>query len=651
MDNERENDYGYSMANTDRNAENHGNTGVNINADMNVNADAGYTRSEQREVMPTESFRQRSEMARERKRKQKRRRKKNHRGSLMAVLIVTVVALVVVGSMLYKKYSPCREVLPLSQYFDKIDKDQVYLIEHDNVLEDELGFVEDGEVYFPYNTVVNRINKRFYFDASENILSYATATKIIRVELGSSAYSVNKSKKDVGYTIVKAKGEDVYLALSFVKEYSNIEYQLYDKEAPKRLVFEDGWGETYSYYNVEKDTKLRTGAGIKCKILESLQEKDKLRVIQTEQELESYAKVMTADGVTGYVLKKYLSKPYDEVLENDYEGEEYAHISMNKTVCMAWHQVTGQAANGYVLNMISATKGLNVISPTWFSLDSNNGTITSLASDLYVQRAHLNDVQVWALCDDFKVHEGKVDLAEVLGNTKNRDKLVNRLLANALEYNLDGINIDFEYVTSETSAAYLEFLRELSVKCRNNGLVLSVDSYVPKDFSAFYDREEQGKIVDYVVVMGYDEHYGGSKESGSVSSIGFVKEAMENITAMVDPDRVIMGIPFYTRFWKEVKTDDGVKVTSNTYGMNQQQRILTNNGVSPTWDDETGQNYVQFDYNGATYKMWMEDDKSIDLKLQTIFSEYNGKKIAGISAWKLGLENSSVWNVIQKYTN
>lgn len=599
---------------------------------------------ENEEVPAQESFRQRAA------RSERRRRRKGGKikPGCLGVLVALFAMVVIVGVMIAKKYAPSTVVMPLTQYFDSVAENEVLLIEHDTLME-ERGMLDGEKIYLPYEYVVDHINKRFYFDTTENILSFTTATEVVRTELGSSVYTSNKKKTDVGYEIVRSQGEAIYLAIDYVKEFSNVEYEFFKE--PNRLVLEDNWGTKYQYYNVTKDTKLRTGAGIKCDVLASLEENDKLRVAPSEQELESYQKVVTKDGVTGFVLKKYLSDVYEEELKNDYKEVEYSNISMNKTVCMAWHQVTNQTANNELLNMISGAKGLNVISPTWFSLTNNKGDFSSLASDSYVYRAHTNGLQVWALCDDFKVSEGTVDLAVLLGNTSNRDKLINRLVASSLEYNLDGINIDFENVKEDTAAAYLEFLRELSVKCRNNGLVLSVDSYVPKDFSAFYDREEQGKIVDYVVVMAYDEHYGGSKESGSVASISFVEEAVDKITEMVEPSKVIIGMPFYTRFWKETPTEDGVKVTSTAYGMNQQEKLLSNNGVSASWDDETGQNYVQFDYNNATYKMWMEDEKSIELKLQTIFRDFDGKKIAGVSGWKLGLQKDSIWNVIQKYTN
>ena len=585
---------------------------------------------------------------RQEKRENRKERKKRRKLPMILAASFLVLLFVIAFSFLYKRYSPSNKVMPLSKYFH-VKGNEVALMVHDKYLEDT-GFVEENQIYIPYEVVQQYINKRFYFDSTENILSYTTAYEVIRSEVGSGNYQVNKSKSQKQYEIVKTKGEKAYIALDFVKEYSNVTYKLYKN--PNRLMIESGWGNTYSYYKVKKSTKLRYRAGIKCDILKKLEESDVLRVVNDgSEELKSYAKVMTKDGVTGYVLKKHLSDVYEETMTNDYKEETYPHITKSKEISMAWHQVTNMSANAGLLNTISSTKGLNVISPTWFAISSNKGEISSLASEDYVQKAHNNGLEVWALCNDFEAKSGTVDLATVLGNTSNRDKLVNRLVASAIEYNLDGINIDFEYITKKTAAAYLEFLRELSVKCRANGIVLSVDSYVPSSYTTYYDREEQGKVVDYVVVMAYDEHYAGSEESGSVASIGYVKDAVEQITESVNPSQVIIGIPFYTRLWREYDENGAKKISSSALSMSQAEETVKRNGATAKWDETTAQNYAEFKADNSVYKIWLEDEKSIEEKLKVIFSDQNNGKIAGISCWKLGMEKKNIWNTLMKYTN
>lgn len=588
-----------------------------------------------------ESFRERS------LKEQKEKSQGISKGKVM-VLVVLFIFFIVIVSVLVKKYSSSNKVMELNEYY-KVSDDKVMVVLHDTITEEQ-GLYEGKQIYLPYEVVTDNISKRFYFDSSENTLSFATDTEIIRTEVGSTDYYVNRSKTSVGYSIVRTEGENVYLALDFVEQLVDVKYEFY--EQPNRIVIESNWGETYNYYAVNKATKLRYAQSKKSDILASLEEKDVLRVISDGEELlEGYAKVMTKDGVIGYVPVKNLSEVYEEKLKGGIKEEAYPHISKDKTINMVWHQVTNVTANNSILNDLAGTKGVNCISPTWYSITSNEGTISSLASETYVNRAHSSGVEVWALCDDFKAASGEIDLATVLGNTTNRDKLINALIASAIQYNLDGINIDFEHISANTADAYLEFLRELSVKCRNNGIVLSVDCYVPTEYTVFYDREEQGKVVDYVVVMAYDEHYGGSKESGSVASIGFVEDAVNNIVKMVDPSQVIIGMPFYTRLWKESVVDGETKVTSSAHSMNQASNILSQNGVKPEWDTTTGQYYAEYNVREDVYKIWLEEEKSIEEKLKVIFADRKQGKVAGVASWKLGLEKAEIWNIILKYVN
>jgi spore germination protein YaaH len=258
-----------------------------------------------------------------------------------------------------------------------------------------------------------------------------------------------------------------------------------------------------------------------------------------------------------------------------------------------------------------------------------------------VQKADSLGLEVWALVDDFTK---KVDMKELLSYSSRRDNLSNVLIEEAMKYKLNGINIDFEKITSDAGKDYIQFIRELSVKCRNNGIVLSVDSYVPSEFTEYYDREEQGKIVDYVVVMAYDEHYAGSEVAGPVSSISYVRDAVKNILTMVPKNKTIIAIPFYTRLWKE--TSDG-QVSSQSYAMTPAKVWIKDNNIEAKWDKSTGCYYAELKKDDATYRMWQEEDKSIEEKMKAIYDA----DVAGCAEWKLGVETDSIWNVIIKYLN
>ena len=323
-----------------------------------------------------------------------------------------------------------------------------------------------------------------------------------------------------------------------------------------------------------------------------------------------------------------------------YEEPEYTSLTREEKISLGWHQVMSEAANGTLAEAVSGTKGMNVISPTWFSLIDNEGGIRSIASQNYVNQAHQMGLEVWALVDNF---DQNVSSYEVLSKTSTRTRLIDNLMAEVLRYDIDGINVDFEDLSYDSGEPFIQFLRELSIRCRADGIVLSVDNYVPRESTTHYDRKEQGIVADYVIIMGYDEHWGGGGVAGSVASIGFVEDGIVQTVEEVPPHKVINALPFYTRVWK---TQNG-QVTSEALDMETAQNFVANNNVEVYWDQETCQNYGQIQKADTLYQVWLEDAKSIETKL-TIMQKYN---LGGVAAWKLGFETPDIWGVIAAYTN
>ena len=556
-------------------------------------------------------------------------------------IFVLVVIVIAVSAILIKRFTPSREVMPLEEYYQAEEGDVLVML-HDQYCEETAKLI-DGQIYFRFDMVQELFNHRFYWDENENILSYTTPTEIIRAEVGSQDYTVNMNKTTAQYQIVKTQGDAVYLAAEFVKQYSDMDYQFY--EDPDRVTVQYEWKD-YLYADVRRATQLRTEPDIKSPILRELETGEKLLYVDaaTEQEQNGFVKVMTADGIIGYVQTRALTDSYYETLESDFEAPVYTSIQRDYTINMVWHQVTNQSANDNVMSLLENTKGITAISPTWFRIASVDGTLSSLASESYVARMKEQGIEVWALVDDFRPD---VDTFEVLSYTARRERLVNDSIASAIKYGLNGINIDFESLDVETGPHYIQFLRELSVKCRTNGIVLSVDNYVPASYNAFYDREEQGEIVDYVIIMGYDEHHSRSETAGSVASIGYTREALENTLEEVPAEKIIMGIPFYTRLWREATIDGVTSLSSEALSMASAESVIEQYGAEPVWDEETGQYYIEYERDGAVYKMWQEEERSIEEKMKVI----HDAQIAGVAAWRLGYETPEIWNVILRYVN
>ena len=583
-----------------------------------------------------------------------RRRRKRQRMIRFVLLIILIIA-AIAGIILWKRYSPSKEQYDMKKYYG-IEKDGQVGITVDNKVVEAEGKLAGGKVYVAYNIVRDYINSRFYWDPNENVLLYMLPEDMISVDVGSKDYSISRKKKSEDYVILKTEGNTAYIALDFVQQYTNIDYEVSNN--PDHVMIRTKWGKT-DVATVKKNTQVRYQGGVKSPVLAELKKKDEVTVVESEQ---NWKKVRTADGVIGYVKNKALKNEEKKNITRKFEEQDYSNISKDYTINMAWHNVTNQDANNAVAQRIAQTKGLTTLAPTWIHVADTNGNISSIASADYVSYAHKQNVEVWMTVRDFDGGiSSEKESYELLSYTSRRETLITQLIAEALRVGVDGINVDFEKISDKCGEHYIEFIRELSVKCRQNGLVLSVDNYVPKSFNTQYDRKEQGIVADYVVIMGYDEYYAGSPEAGPVSSYNYVKEGITETLKEVPAEKVISGIPFFTRLWKETpKTEEELKsdkgtdaeqysttVESDAYGMDNAQALVKQAGVDTTWDKKAGQNYATWEADGSKYEIWLEDSKSIEAKLK-LMKKY---KLAGTAEWSLGQESSDIWNLIQKYVN
>lgn len=311
-------------------------------------------------------------------------------------------------------------------------------------------------------------------------------------------------------------------------------------------------------------------------------------------------------------------------------------------ITLVWDQISNTSANN-LESKKQPIQGLDVLSPTWFAIYNNSGDITDKGSLEYVTWAKKQGYQLWGLVTN---SFDSVITHNALSNKETRTKIINTLCELSEKYSLDGINIDFESVAKEDGDYYLQFIKEATPIFKSKGLIVSVDMYIPKPWTDHYHMEEVGKIVDYVIIMAYDEHYSTSKESGSTASISWVDSAMADAVKLVDNNKLIMGVPFYTRVWSEETQKDGtLKVTSKSLTMNEAYNLLTSNNAELIWLEDAGQFYGQYVENGIVKKIWLEDENSIEERMK-ISRKYD---VAGIACWKRGHEKEGVWDIINKY--
>lgn len=570
------------------------------------------------------------------------KRKNKNRQKIFLILAVILLVIIIGGitilTTVIKKYSPSKETTDYAAFYE-LEEGQI-LISFDNQILDEKGLYLDGEVYVSYDVLHTYLNARFYWDETEQILRYTLPEGVVNAEAQTAEYTVAKESRTADHVIVKIVNNEMYISLSFAAQYTNIRWDYY--EEPDRVVISDVWNEI-EYTTVKHDTQIRELGGIKSSILTEVSKGDRITVLD---ELDSWVQVCTEDGFVGYMKQSALGDTQTELYTSDYTEPEYSRISKNFTINMAWHQVTNQTANTQISSVLASTSGVNVISPTWFYLNDDEGGIASLASSDYVTYCHQQGVEVWALVSNLENTD--VDTTQVLNVTSSRDTLVNNLVSAAVKYDLDGINVDFESLEGEAGTGFLQFIRELSLKCESNGIVLSVDNYPPASYNLFYSRDEQAVFADYIVLMAYDEHYNGSDE-GSVASLSFVTQSVEDTLEEAPAEQIILGIPFYTRLWKltpeEDSTDGTYTVSSEVLGMSEAESCVAANGAVYEWLDDCGQYYAEYEYDGSTYKIWLEDQNSISKKLE-VMQSYS---LAGASFWKLRYEKNTVWDTIAAY--
>lgn len=567
---------------------------------------------------------------------------------LVIVGLIILVLLFIVGSKLIEKYTPTKEHKELTEYYGMTDDSQVAITLNNTVLEN-YGTLMDGHIYLDYKFVHDVLNSRFYWDANENILLYTTATDVIFAKADETSYSIGKSSSEYGRPIVKATAESAWVDLEFVKTYSDFTYSYY--ESPSRIVITNEWKDI-TVSTLKGNTEVRFKGGIKSPILADVKKGDVLTILEVD---EKWTKVCTSDGITGYVRSNKVKNTETKTLVSEYKEETFKHIKKDKTINFLWHPVYSKAANSEISSILSNTKGVDVISPSWFKLKDNKGNISSYATSDYVTYCHNHGVEVWGMVKNLDLDSNDIDVNYILTHTSTRQNLVNQIVSQALQYNLDGINIDFEQLSeSKIGDAYIQFLRELSIKCENNDIILSTAVYTPAAYNSVYKYGEQTDFVDYVCLMAYDQHWGQGSGEGSVAALDWVAEGVKNtLDEGVPADQLILGMPFYTKLWKLTPTSDDSAVETSymigfeNLGLTSAKKWMNNNISNPVWVEDVGQYYGEVVKNGVTYKMWLEDEASIEAKLKLMQEQ----KLAGAAFWSSDLDNTSIWDVIIKYIN
>ena len=570
---------------------------------------------------------------------------------LTAVILLGLLAAagIIIYEKIAEKYKESEVKTELRDYYN-VPQGEAMLIFDEKIYEKN-AMLFDGEPYLDFATVTERYSTLFMWSPDENRMYYTTPSKEYMITPGAKDILVNEEKIIYDIPPVMMKEDTLYVSMSFLKECSNITYEMYDD--PARILVTYSTDE-FLCATVKEESSIRVSQDIKADYLEKLPAGSVVRIIEGGGiQQKGFIKVMSSDGVRGYFLQEKLdwgNRYNTQPVFNDFEEEKNKPLLSPEKIYLVWHLFYGMGHIDEMTEYIETNPELNVVAPTWFFMNGTNGEIVSYGDMDYVVAAHDRKVNVWAVLNQETLNGDYYtadQMHELFSKYDSRMRLARNLVEAVKKCGADGINIDIEGLKVETGIYFVQFLRELSIKCREYGIVLSVDNYIPEEYNAFFNIPEQSRFVDYIVIMGYDEHYAGS-DAGSVASLSWFKHAVDISLKKCGPEQIIMGIPFYTRLWKEAPDGDTVKAyVIKTMNMKEQDDYIASSGLEGKWLEKEGQYYYEYEVEDGRFRLWAEDKKSLALKAMVI----GEKDLGGTAAWMLGGDPEGTWMIVKAAVN
>ena len=509
------------------------------------------------------------------------------------------------------------------------------------IIEDQMvgtgKFIREGEeVLVPFHIFQEHLDPSALWHSEEKTLVITTADKVVYLEEDRLSAQVNSLPVDLRFP-VRMEGGQPFVPLSFLADFYDVKLEVFPEE--NRVVLQQ-LNQPFMTGKVTKNRGiLHRGPSLRYPALEGL-DRDTPLVIYGEE--QGFYKVRGSQGELGYLHKGSAALGDIQVLHREEKDRFVPWRPTGGRINLTWEHIIRSNPDPEELPEMP---GVNVVSPTWFHLKDEEGNLTNLACMDYVNWAHQREYQVWAL---FSNNFDRDLTLSVLGSPEKRQYMINQLLIYADLYQLDGINLDFENMYLEDKENFVQFTRELAPLLHEKDMTLSVDvTFISTSvhWSQIYDRKALAQAADYIMVMAYDEHWGSSPTAGSVASLPWVERNLEAILEEVPPEKLVLGVPFYTRLWQEEEKEDGdgIKVSSRAYSMAGIENLLKEKGVEPEWDERTGQYYAEFTTEEGRFRTWLEEETSMASRIHLV-RKYD---LAGVASWRRGFERPEIWHVIE----
>lgn len=582
-------------------------------------------------------------------------------------IVIPIILIAVVAAVGYLRYERYKEsITPNDEIVEFFNKFHTNLVIEDKLIEtDNPPKVRDGEILLPIETIREYFDKNIYWDDVLKKVTITTKDRVIRMKTYELEAMINNKPVDLRIAAVEEDGT-VYVPIEFLSEFYGIDIKY--NEAYDVIIIDPLINMIRIAVPSENDAAVRTGRSIKDPVIRkyddittsgsdeflidgklinedvSLSDLSESAMVVFTEYTDWYL-VRTSSGEIGYIRKDQVSVKWITLKRSpDSKAvETEAWKPENGKINLVWEMIYSGRPN---LAQIGKIDGLDVISPTWFELKDDQGNVVSRADPVYIDWAHQNGYKIWALfANDFQDINATNSF---LNNTDARDNAIRQILSYASLYNLDGINIDFENIYKQDKDALSQFIREITPFLREQGLVVSIDVNIPDGsdtWSLCYDHEALGEIVDYMMLMTYDQHWSSSPVAGSVAQLTWVENNLRKVLDMVPAEKLLLGLPFYTRMWREETDGARVRVTSpSVLTMQGSRNYVKDNDLEVVWDRDSGQFYTEHKDGSVTTKIWIEDHNSINMK-SSLALKY---RLAGTAAWRRSDETKEVWEILNK---
>lgn len=492
--------------------------------------------------------------------------------------------------------------------------------------------IQDDEIYISKQDLANFFDKYIYEETDTNQIVTTYDRKVASIGFEENVITINGSKKNTYAHAIK-QDDTIYIPINELKDVYGIE--ITNLESSKVITI-DSVSKEQKKAIVTSNMAVKSSTNFIAKTVDRVKKGDYVIVVS---ESDGYTRVRTANGKIGVVKSKKLANTV--VTRQEMEDEKQIEGKVN----LVWDYYSEYASapdrSGTTID------GINVVSPAFFHLNKNGKLVSNVGTkgQDYIQWAHENGYKVWPMVQN--AGDGMMSVtSSIMNSYEKRQELIESILNMCIEFQLDGINIDFENMKKEDKDLFSRFIIELTPRMKEMGLVVSVDVTAPDGsdtWSLCFDRHVIGDVADYIVFMAYDEYGASSEKAGTTAGYDWVELSLKKFleTEEIESDKIILAVPLYARLWTVDST--GKVLSQKAVSMKDIEDTLPE-GVKKEWNDSLKQNYVEFTQDGNIKKIWIEDMQSLKAKVGLI-SQYN---LGGIASWEKDMESEEVWQLFKE---